>query len=111
MHSLSPCYGLLTALVVLNSVARWCNTTQVFTQMVSFYMLVCMGFGRNFSMGALVEFSKCFSTGGGGGGAKVEKLVFYHSKLRKPFFAEIFEFLPLFRHPYACVQEKFVPHH
>ena len=37
-------------MVLLNSVARWCNTTQFFTKMVSFYMLVCMGVGRNFSM-------------------------------------------------------------
>ena len=28
VHSLSPCYKLLTALVLLNSVIRWCNTTQ-----------------------------------------------------------------------------------
>jgi len=49
VHSLSPCYGLLTALVLLNSVARWCNTTQFFTKIVSFYTLVCMGVGRNFS--------------------------------------------------------------
>jgi len=28
VHSLLPCYGLLTALVLLNSAARWCNTTQ-----------------------------------------------------------------------------------
>jgi len=34
LHSLSPCYGLLTALVLLNSVARWCNTTQFFTKIV-----------------------------------------------------------------------------
>jgi len=34
VHSLSPCYGLLTALVLLNSVVRWCNTTQFFTKMV-----------------------------------------------------------------------------
>jgi len=31
--SLSP-YGLLTALVLLSSVARCCNTTQLFTKMV-----------------------------------------------------------------------------
>jgi len=30
VHSLSPCYGLLTALVLLNSVAGWCNITQFF---------------------------------------------------------------------------------
>jgi len=36
VHSLSPCYGLLTELVLLNNVAnaRWCNTTQFFTKMV-----------------------------------------------------------------------------
>jgi len=35
-----------------------------------------------------------------------------HSKLRKQrFFAELFKFLALSRHPYACVQEKFVPRH
>jgi len=28
------CYGLLTAMVFLNSVARWCNTTYFFTKMV-----------------------------------------------------------------------------
>jgi len=27
VHSLSPCYGLLTALMVLSSVARCCNAT------------------------------------------------------------------------------------
>jgi len=36
------------------------------------------------------------------GGPKVVKFVFYHSKLRA-LFAEIFKFLPLFQHPYACV--------
>jgi len=36
---LSPCCGLLIALVLLNSVARWCNTTQFFTKMVSFYIM------------------------------------------------------------------------
>jgi len=46
MHSLSPCYGFVTALVLLNSVVRWCNTTHFFTKMVSLYMLVCMGVGR-----------------------------------------------------------------
>ena len=57
VHSLSPRYGLFSALVLLNSVARWCNTTQFFTKMVSFYMLVCMGVERNFSRGwPLVNF-------------------------------------------------------
>jgi len=34
VHSLSPRYGLLTALALLNSVARWWNTTQFFRKMV-----------------------------------------------------------------------------
>jgi len=34
VHSLSPCYGLLTALVLLNGIARWCNTTQFLTKML-----------------------------------------------------------------------------
>jgi len=49
VRSLSPCYGLVTVLVLLNSVARCCNTTQFFTKMVQYYMLVCMAVGRNFS--------------------------------------------------------------
>jgi len=64
VHSLSPCYGLFTALVLLNSVARCCNTTQFFTKMVSFYTLVYTVVGRNFSGGPRVDFSKRFSTGG-----------------------------------------------
>ena len=67
VHSQSPCYGLLTALVLLNSVGRWCNTTQFFTKMVSFYMLVCMGVGRNFSRGGTSGFFQKFSAGGKSG--------------------------------------------
>jgi len=51
VHSLLPCYEMLPAFVLLNSVARWCNTTHFFTKMVSFCMLVCMDVGRNFSRG------------------------------------------------------------
>jgi len=50
--------------------------------MVSFYMLVCMGVGRKFSRGLLVDFFKSFSTGG----EKVVKFGYYHSKLRKQRF-------------------------
>jgi len=56
-HSLSPCYGLLTALVLLNSVVRWCNTTQFLTKMVPFSMHVCMDIERNFSMRGTSGFS------------------------------------------------------
>jgi len=82
VHSLSPCYGLLTAFVLLNSIARWCNTTQLFTKMVSFYMLVCMGVERNFSRGATSGFLQKFFHGE----PKVVKFVFCHSKLRKQHF-------------------------
>jgi len=47
--------------------------------MVSFYMLVCMGVGRNFSRGATSGFFQKFFYGR----PKVVKFVFYHSKLRK----------------------------
>jgi len=65
VHSLSPCCGLLATFVLLNSVARWCNTTQFFTKIVSFYMLVCMGVGTNFSRGRrLSAFLQTFFYGG-----------------------------------------------
>jgi len=50
----------LTALVLLNSVARWCFTTYFYKNGV-IYMLVCMGVGRILSMRALVNFFKSFS--------------------------------------------------
>ena len=52
-------------------------------KMVSFYMLVCMDVGRNFSRGGgTSEFvPKLFY-----GGPKMVKFVFYHSKLRKQHF-------------------------
>jgi len=34
VHSLSSCYGLHTALVLFNLVARWSNATQIFAKMV-----------------------------------------------------------------------------
>jgi len=76
VHSLSPCYGLLTAFVSLNSAARRCNAAQCFTKMVSFYMLVCMGVGRNFPGGGISGLLLKFFYGG----PKVVKFVFCHSK-------------------------------
>ena len=101
VHSLPSCCGLLPALVLLNSVAKGCNTTHFFTKMVSFCMLVCMGVGRKFSRGDhWWIFPKVFLRG-----PKVVKLGFYHSKLREQqFFAEICKFLPLFRHQYVCLR-------
>jgi len=93
-HSLSPCYGLFTALVLLNSVARCCNTTQFFTKMVSFHMLECMGVGSNFSGGPRVDFSKRFLLE-----AKSSEIWFLPLETKKTaFFVEIVKFLPLFRH-------------
>ena len=108
VHNLSPFYGLLTALVLLYSVARRCNTTQFFTKMVSFYKLVrIMGVVRSFSWGGTSGFFQKFSTG-----AKSGEICFWPFEIKKTaVFAEMFIFLPLFRHSYGCVQEKFVPHH
>jgi len=101
--SLSLCYGLLTALVLLNSVARWRNTTQFFTKMMSFCLHVCMGFGRNFSRGGpLVDFPKVFLRG-----AKVVKFVFCHSKLRKRHFCWNFQIPAPVRTPTCLCVGKF----
>ena len=90
---LSPCYGLLTALVLLNNVARWCNTIQFFTKVVPFYILLCIGVGRNFPGGVLSKFFKAFFYGG----AKSGEICFLPLEIRKTeFLAKIFKFLPLF---------------
>jgi len=82
------------------SSSQFCNTTQFFTKMVQLYILVCTGVRRNFSMGGHYWiFPNVFL-----GGPKVMKFVFYHPKPRKQLFAEIFKFLPLFRHPCLCVE-------
>jgi len=54
-----------------------------------------------------VDFSKGFLLV-----TKSGEICFLPLEIKKTaFFAEIFKFLPLFGHPYACVQEEFVPHH
>jgi len=64
VHSLSPCYGLLAALVLLNTVARWCNTTIFHKNGVILH--VCVHGRRKdfFQGGPLVDFSISFSMGG-----------------------------------------------
>jgi len=52
---------LRSALGLLNSVARWCNT--IFAKIVPFYLLMCMSVERILYRGALVNFSKSFSRG------------------------------------------------
>jgi len=68
--------------------------------MVSFYMLVYTGVRRNFSKGAhWWIFPNVFLRG-----AKTGEIWFLALEItNKDFFAEIFKFLPLFQHPYACV--------
>jgi len=60
--SLSPYYGLRTALVLLNSVARWCNTAQFLQNSCNFYIGVHER-RKDFIQGALVDFFKSFSKG------------------------------------------------
>jgi len=63
VHSLSPWYGLLAALVLLSSVARWCNTTQFFHK--NGVILHACVHGRRkefFQEGPLADLSKIFST-------------------------------------------------
>jgi len=40
VYSLSPCHGLLTVLALLNSVSRWCNTTQLLQKWRTLYAYV-----------------------------------------------------------------------
>ena len=85
VHSLLPWYGLLASLVVLNSAARWCNTTQ-FLQNCEILLACVHGRRKDFFQGALVDCSKSCSRDG----PEVVKFVFYHSNIKKTtFFAEI----------------------
>jgi len=82
MHSLSPCYGLVTALVLLNSVARWCDTNTIFYKNVVILHACVHGLRKEFFQGGHKWiFQKFFY-----GGPKVVKFVFWHSKLRKQYF-------------------------
>ena len=101
MPTLSPYYGLLSALVLLNSVARWCNTAQFSQKSCNFYA------GeherrKDFIQGALVDFFKSFSKG-----SKSGEICFLPLTTKKTvFFAEIFKFLSLFRHPCLCIGKR-----
>ena len=58
-------------------------------------------FGRNFSRGALVDFPRVFLRG-----TKSDEFCFLPLETKKTaFFAAIFKFLPLFRHPCLCVRK------
>ena len=100
MHSLSPCYGLLTALVLLNSVARWCNTAQFLQKSCNFYTGVHER-RKDFIQGALVDFFKSFSKGAKSGGIFFSPL----TTKKTAFFAEIFKFLPP-SDTHACLEKS-----
>jgi len=107
VHSLSPCYGLLTALVLLNSVARCCNATKFSTKKCHFKWLCAWALEGIFPWGFASGFFQKFLLG-----VKRGEICFLPLEIQKTAFCtEIFKFLPLFRHPFACVSEKFVPHH
>jgi len=76
------CYGLLTGLVLLNSVDRWRNTTQFLQKWCNFVCLCAWASEGFYPGGALVDFSNSFSKGA----PKVVKFIFYLSKLRKQHF-------------------------
>jgi len=100
--SLLPCYGLLTALVLLNSVARWFNTTQFLQKWCNFTCLCAWASEGLFPGGHWWIFSNVVL-----GGAKSGEIWFLPLETKKTaFFAEIFKFLLLFRHPCLCVGKR-----
>ena len=82
VHSLSPCYGLLTALGLLNSVARWCKYNTIFHKNGVILHACVHGHRKEFLQGGTSGFFQQFFYGG----PKVVKFGFYHSKLRKQRF-------------------------
>jgi len=106
-HRLSPCYGLPTALGLLNSVARWCKYNTIFHKNVAI-LHACVHEHRKefFQRGTSGLFQKFFC-----GGPKVVKFDFYHSKLRKQRFLLKFSNSCPPSDTHACVEETFVPHH
>jgi len=76
VHSLSPCYGLLTAFALLNSAARWCNTTPFFKNGVILHACVHGRRKEFFQGGGTNRFLQKFFYGG----PKVVKFVFCQSK-------------------------------
>ena len=99
VHSLSPCCGLLTALMLWNSDARWCNTTQFFHKN-SVILHACLhGRRKDLFRGALVEFSKSCCMGG----QKWWNLFLPLKTMKTALLPTILKFLPPFRHPCLCV--------
>ena len=70
-------------------------------------MLVCMGDGRIYPGGAVVDFSESFCRG-----AKVVRFVFSPLKTKKTaFLAKVFKFLSPLPTPMLVCRRKFVPRH
>jgi len=71
-----------------NVLQKWCN------------LYACVhGRQKDFFRGVLVDFSKSLSRA-----AKLGETCFLPLETKKTaFFAELFKFLPLFRHPWLCV--------
>ena len=63
VHILSPCCGLLTALVLLNSVAEWCDTANLFYKNGVVLHACVHARQKDLSRGALVGFSESFCKG------------------------------------------------
>jgi len=105
VHSLSPCYDLLNALVLLNSVTRWCNITQFFN---GAFLHACVHGRRKFSFpeGSTSEFFQVVI-----GGPAVVRFVFYHSKLREQPFLLKFQIPAPLPRPMPVCRKRFVPHH
>ena len=99
VHSLSHCYGLLTALVLLTVLPDGV-IQQIFSQKCCHFTCLCAWASEGiFPGGTQVDFPKVFLRG-----PKSGEICFLALEIKKTvFFAEIFKFLPLFRHPYACV--------
>jgi len=99
---LSPCYDLLTALVLLNSVARWCNTTQFLQYWCNFTCLCAWASEGLFPLEHKWIFPNVFLRG-----AKSGDICFLPLETKKTaFFPEVFKFLPLFPHPRLCVGKR-----
>ena len=101
VHSLSSCNGLLTALVLFNTVAICCDTTQFLQKWCNYTCLCAWASERFFPWGGHEwippnVFLGCVSQSG-------EIWFLPLATKKRAFFAEIFKFVPPFQHPCLCV--------
>ena len=105
VHGRSPCCGLLTVLVLLNGVARWCNATQFFTKMVNFTGLCVWALELRkefFQGGPLLDFFL--------GWAKSGEICFLPLETKKQHFLLKFSNSSPSSDDYPCLYKKFVLH-